>query len=166
MEQYLRVAGIKEDSVVDGPGLRLVVFVQGCPHVCIGCHNPQTHDFNGGKDMKIKDIVTLTQNNPLLTGVTLSGGEPFCQSEQCAELAHQLKLLGYEIWCYTGFAFEHLSEIAKFNRSVKGLLLTIDVLVDGPYKQEMRDETLLFRGSKNQRLIVLENGKYKCEWTG
>lgn len=160
----MRVSGIVHDSTVDGPGLRTVVFVQGCPHNCEGCHNPQSHDFNGGTEMTVAEVVASIQSNPLVGGVTISGGEPFCQPEECLALAQDAKDLGHEVWCYTGFSYEHLMTISKFNRAVRNLLQNIDVLVDGPYIPQERDETLLYRGSSNQRILKMRNGKSAGEW--
>ena len=101
----IRIAGLVNDSIVDGPGFRFSVFTQGCPHHCPGCHNPQTHDFNGGKDMETEEIVRQFSQNPLLDGITLSGGEPFCQCDACAELAGAAKKLGLNVWAYSGYSF-------------------------------------------------------------
>lgn len=149
----IKVSGIIKESIVDGPGIRLVVFVQGCPHHCKGCHNPQTHDFDGGKDILIKDIVDEINKNPLLSGVTFSGGEPFCQAKQLTELAKEVHKYGLNIITYTGYEFEYL--IGHFNdkNSWYELLENIDILIDGPFMLEERSLDLKFRGSKNQRVI-------------
>lgn len=153
MGKILSIAGIQNDSVVDGPGFRLTVFTQGCPHKCPGCHNPQTHPFEGGSDMDTDEIFEMIKQNPLLRGVTLSGGEPFCQPEPLAQLAKQVHGIGKDVVCFTGYTLEQLLE--KDNPFVKELLEQIDILIDGPYIEQQRNLSLLFRGSENQRLIDL-----------
>ena len=106
----LRIAGTANDSFVDGPGIRFTIFTQGCPHNCKGCHNPQTHDFNGGELVDTAELLEKAKANPLLDGVTFSGGEPFCQAEALAELGKELKAAGLNIITYTGYTFEHLYE--------------------------------------------------------
>ena len=153
----MRIAGIVQDSIVDGEGIRLTVFVQGCPHACPGCHNPETHDFNGGRMVDTSEIIAMLDVNPLLDGVTLSGGEPFCQSEECKIIADAAHERGLNVWCYTGYTCD---ELIKFGDPYDiALLGSIDVLVDGRYMEEQRTLELPFRGSRNQRIIVLRNGK-------
>lgn len=147
----LNVAGIQNDSITDGPGLRFVLYVQGCPHHCVGCHNPQTHPFEGGKKIMIDQIVQRVRMNPLLSGITFSGGEPFCQATPLGILAEMLRSFGYEIAVYTGFVFEEL--IDRKNPNVMELLQQTDILVDGPFVHSLRDRMLLFRGSRNQRIL-------------
>lgn len=147
----LNVAGIEEDSITDGPGLRFVLFVQGCPHHCKGCHNPETHEFGVGTDYSIEYLFNRIKRNPLQSGVTFSGGEPFCQPEGLALLARMLKDAGYHTASFTGFTFEQL--IGSENPAVRELLNNLDILVDGPYIEELRDLELRFRGSSNQRII-------------
>ena len=146
----IKISGIVRESIVDGPGFRLAVFVQGCPHGCPGCHNPQTHDFEGGAWMNTADVVDMALENPLLDGITLSGGEPFCQPLPCADIARQAHAAGLNVWSYSGFTFEQL-----FNGDAgqRELLAQLDVLVDGPFVLEKRTLELRFRGSSNQRLI-------------
>lgn len=145
-----RIAGIADDSIVDGPGLRLTVFVQGCPHRCPGCHNPQSHDFSGGTLADTEEILAQMRDNFLLDGVTLSGGEPFAQAEACTEIARGARAAGLNVWCYTGYWFEDLLEGAGEWRA---LLEAIDVLVDGPFVLGQRSLDLRFRGSSNQRVL-------------
>ncbi|MBO5364276.1 MAG: 4Fe-4S cluster-binding domain-containing protein, partial [Clostridia bacterium] len=108
-----RISGIEPESIVDGPGIRYVIFVQGCPHHCPGCHNPQTHDFEGGKEQDFASILTEIDKNPLLSGVTFSGGEPFCQAEALAELGKRIKGRGLNLVCYSGYTFEELLRMGK-----------------------------------------------------
>lgn len=148
----LRIAGTVNDSIVDGDGLRFTVFTQGCPHHCKGCHNPQTHDFNGGEITDTSLLLEKIKGNPLLDGVTFSGGEPFCQAEQLAELGRQIKKLGLNIVTYTGYTFEQL--YAERDKNGWGDLLSVtDILIDGQFVEELKDWEVKFRGSSNQRYI-------------
>ena len=149
----IRIAGVVRESIVDGPGLRFTVFCQGCPHHCEGCHNMATHDFAGGYDCEISRILEAIDENPLLDGVTFSGGEPMCQPEAFYNLAVQVKERGLNIVTYTGFTYEELITMGESNIGVKKLMDLTDILVDGRFVLEERDLTLPFRGSANQRLI-------------
>lgn len=146
----IRISGIVNDSVVDGPGFRLAVFTQGCPHHCAGCHNPQTHDFEGGREIDTQEIIEKLRGNPLLDGITLSGGEPFCQGAACAELASAAHALGLNVWTYSGYTYEQL---LAGDAEQRALLAETDVLVDGLFVLPQRTLELRFRGSANQRLI-------------
>ena len=146
-----RIFGTAEDSIVDGPGIRNVVFVQGCPHHCEGCHNPESHDFQGGREADTAEIIAQMKGNPLLDGLTLSGGEPMCSPEACAELAAAAKASGLSVWCYTGYTWEFLMREGDPRRLE--LLRRLDVLVDGPFLLAERSLELKFCGSRNQRLI-------------
>lgn len=146
----IRIAGIVNDSIVDGPGLRLTVFAQGCPHRCPGCHNPQSHDFDAGELRDTESILQMARDNILLDGITLSGGEPFCQPEACAEIARGAHAAGLNVWCYTGYTFEEL--LAGDDRWME-LLRNVDVLVDGPFLLKQRSLDCHFRGSLNQRIL-------------
>ncbi|WP_313757340.1 anaerobic ribonucleoside-triphosphate reductase activating protein [Tissierella sp.] len=145
----IRIAGIEEESIVDGPGIRLVVFTQGCSHNCIGCHNPETHSFYGGKLIDIDDIVNMIIQNPLLDGITLSGGEPFEQATECSILAEKVKNMGLNVVTYTGYTFEEILRNDKFRE----LLLQTDILIDGKFDISKKSMMLQFRGSTNQRII-------------
>ena len=151
----IRVAGLSPESIVDGKGIRFVVFTQGCPHKCKGCHNPSTHDFNGGTEYDTEDIINMFEHSPLITGITLSGGEPFAQWEACLELAKRAKEADLSVWCYTGYRF---SEVVN-----NPLMKYIDVLVDGRFDESLRSLDLRYRGSLNQRVIhvprSLDKGK-------
>lgn len=146
----MRIAGIVNDSIVDGPGFRLAVFAQGCPHHCPGCHNPQTHNFDGGQETDTDEIIARMRENPLLDGVTLTGGEPFCQSAACAEVARAAHAAGLNVWSYSGYTFE---ELLNGKEEWQVLLGELDVLVDGRFELEKRTLECRFRGSSNQRLI-------------
>lgn len=147
----LCLAGIVGDSITDGPGIRLTVFVQGCPHHCPGCHNPQTWPFAGGYTSTSEEVLAQIEANPLLGGVTFSGGEPFCQAAALLPLAEAIKNLGLELAVYTGYTFEELLNLP--DPAVKQLLALTDTLIDGPYLEAERNLELNFRGSANQRIL-------------
>lgn len=155
MESKIRLSGLAEESIVDGPGIRFTVFTQGCPHHCKGCHNPQTHDFSGGYDSTIEEIYEKFVENPLLSGITFSGGEPFCQPEPLYYLGLKIKELKKNIVVYTGYTLEQLEKLQERNPFIASLLSITDILIDGPYVEELRDLELLFRGSSNQRILYL-----------
>ena len=159
----LRVSGCVSDSIVDGPGMRYVVFVQGCPHRCPGCHNPQTHDFSGGYDADLDEIVRQIAGDPLMSGVTLSGGEPFCQAEALCVLGERIRALGKSIVVYSGYTYEQLIQKGESEPSVLRLLDLADLLIDGPYIEAQRDLSLQFRGSKNQRVIDLRGRSHAAK---
>lgn len=152
MAQKLKVSGIVEESVVDGPGIRFVVFTQGCPHCCKGCHNPQTHNPEGGFWMDTREILERFAENPLLTGITFSGGEPFLQAGPLCALAREVKNRGKDVVTYTGYTFEELLK-RTVNPMVTHLLAMTDILIDGPYIEALRDLSLQHRGSRNQRIL-------------
>lgn len=149
----IRIAGLVSDSIVDGPGIRYAIFTQGCAHECHGCHNPTTWDFNGGVEVDIDKIIDQIVSNPILSGVTLTGGDPFYQIDAALELTYKLKSLGINIVAFTGFTYEELLQMKETNPNLDRLLHNIDAIVDGPYIEEERDLTLHFRGSRNQRVI-------------
>lgn len=149
----LRIAGFERESVVDGPGIRFVIFAQGCPHHCPGCHNQTTWSFEGGEEHRIDSLLELVRENRLLKGVTFSGGEPFAQAEGFALLGEKIKEQGLDIVTYTGYTFEEILSLAEKEPGFRKLLEVSDYLVDGPYLEEERDLELPFRGSRNQRFI-------------
>ncbi|NLD18792.1 MAG: anaerobic ribonucleoside-triphosphate reductase activating protein [Clostridiales bacterium] len=149
----LRIAGIVRESIVDGPGIRFVVFCQGCPHGCGGCHNPESHDFDGGQECSIERLVQEIDKNPLLAGVTFSGGEPLCQPEGLLELAKEIKKRDLSITLFSGYTYEEITIKAEEAETVFQLLRLTDILIDGRFVQELRDLTLQFCGSSNQRVI-------------
>lgn len=153
MKNTLRLAGVIKESIVDGPGIRFVIFCQGCSHGCPGCHNPETHDPKGGIEYDFDKILDAITANPLIKGVTFSGGEPFEQAEGLALLAERIREKGYDIWTYSGYTFEQLWERAKTDPAVKKLLEGCSVLIDGPFVEEKKTLNLPFRGSSNQRII-------------
>lgn len=153
----VRLAGIEEESIVDGPGLRLSLFTQGCPHHCHGCHNPETHAFDTGTFYTLRTLLDLYDENPLLQGMTFSGGEPFVQAEILSVLGKAIHDRGGDIVTYTGYTFEFLVETIRLNtpqaHAWQALLAETDILIDGPYVEELRDLELTFRGSSNQRVL-------------
>lgn len=149
----LRLAGVAPESIVDGPGLRLTIFTQGCPHHCAGCHNPETHPEAGGSAYSLEEIVHQYKENPLLSGITFSGGEPFLQAGPLARLGALIRSLGGNIVTYTGYTLGRLLELARRSADIAALLLVTDLLVDGPFIQSLASLELPFRGSSNQRLI-------------
>ena len=163
----LQIAGIIDDSMVAGEGMRLTVFTQGCPHHCPGCHNPATHDFRGGRETTTEAILAEVDANPLLAGITFSGGEPFMQPAPLARLAREIHARGLTVWSYTGFTLEELQQ--RCNPAINALLAEVDVLIDGRFLEEQRDLTLAFRGSSNQRIIDMHHwrktGKIKLLYT-
>lgn len=159
------ISGFAPNSITDGPGLRFTVFCQGCIHNCPGCHNPETHPFGTGEKYRVEDIYKMIKKDPLVKGVTFSGGEPFCQREAFCRLAQLLKADGYEIAAYTGFLFEDLIK-DKTDAKYK-LLEYLDILIDGPFILAQRSLDAGFKGSLNQRVInvpaSLEKGEVVLE---
>ncbi len=145
----LRIAGAVQESIVDGPGIRYVIFTQGCPFHCKGCHNEQSWDLKGGLEVSLGVLYDEMASNPLVTGVTFSGGEPFIQPEPLTVFAKIAKSHGYSLWSYTGFTFDKLLQDPKR----RALLELLDVVVDGPFVIEKKSLQLDFRGSSNQRII-------------
>ena len=144
---------LQKDSIVDGEGLRTVIWTQGCPHHCYGCHNPDTHSFDGGITVNVDDIKRELSTLKEQTGITFSGGDPMCQVEPCimiAKYAHTLKL---DVWCYTGYTYDQILEMSQTNPLYLDFLNQIDVLVDGPFMIKQKSLNLKFRGSSNQRVI-------------
>ncbi|MDR2124475.1 MAG: radical SAM protein [Desulfovibrio sp.] len=154
MGHSIRLNGIVEESIVDGPGLRFVVFMQGCPHRCRGCHNPGTHDPAGGYNADTDDILVQFGANPLTAGLTLSGGEPFLQARAACVLSEQVKRAGKSLVVYTGYLCEDLVRSAVRDKDIRRLLHLTDILVDGPYMQELRSPDAAFKGSANQRVLM------------
>lgn len=153
----MRIANTISDSIVDGPGLRFTVFTQGCPHRCPGCHNPETHSTGGGHEVSVEELAGQMRANPLLDGLTLSGGDPFLQGEACACLGRLAHEIGLNVWTYTGYTYEAL--LAGGNPAHLALLEATDVLVDGPFVMSLKSYAARFRGSSNQRLIDVKRSR-------
>ena len=156
----MRLSGITPESLVDGPGLRYVIFTQGCPHQCPHCQNPETWDTEAVKEYSTRQVIRmLKQQKKTKQGVTFSGGEPFLQAAELAEVAQAARQMGWDVVTYTGFTYEEL--IADNNGGVKALLCASDILIDGKYVHALRDIALKFRGSSNQRVIDLAKTREK-----
>ena len=150
----VRLAGnIQPDSIVDGEGIRVVVWMQGCSHNCRGCHNPNTHSFDGGFLSDTEEVKKEISKSKSITGVTLSGGDPMFQIEASLDIAKFAHKIGLNVWCYTGYTFEQLLAIARVNPKMLDLLKELDVVVDGKFILEEKSADVKFRGSKNQRII-------------
>lgn len=149
----LQIAGIIKESIVDGPGIRLVIFTQGCPHHCKGCHNQSSWDLNGGKMYPISRILSEIKKNPLLDGVTFSGGEPFLQAFPLSILGKEIQSLGLNLMTYTGYTWENLNVMMIDQPEIQALLKVTDWLVDGPFEEAQKSIELRFRGSSNQRIL-------------
>lgn len=142
-------SSLQPDSIVDGEGIRTVVWTQGCSHNCKGCHNGSTHDFNGGDLVEVDEVIDELSKIKGQDGITLSGGDPMFQAEACLEIAKAAHDMGLNVWCYTGFTYE---EVIK-NSKMKKLLEEVDVLIDGKFILEEKSYDIYFRGSRNQRVI-------------
>lgn len=153
----LRIAGIEAESFVDGPGIRFSIFTQGCKHHCLECHNPQTHDFNGGHLISLAEILSMIEENPLLDGVTFSGGDPMEQAATLVPLAREIKERGLNLVVFTGYTYEYIVAHQEQRPDCMELLTFADILVDGPFVLAQRSLSLKFRGSKNQRLIDVQS---------
>lgn len=158
----LRIAGIVNDSIVDGVGMRFTIFVQGCPHHCSGCHNPQTHDFSGGKDTTTEELLSKIKANPLLDGVTFSGGEPFCHASVLAALGKEIHAMGLNIVTYTGYTFEELIAGSSNHPEWTELLRETDILIDGRFEESLKSYDIRFRGSTNQRYLDAKASLEQC----
>jgi anaerobic ribonucleoside-triphosphate reductase activating protein len=159
METTLRILDIVEDTMVDGPGFRTAIYCAGCNHRCPGCHNPQSWDFSGGRDVTVEELMRIVVADPFTRGVTFSGGDPMYQAAGFAELARRIhRQTQKDVWCFTGFTFESLIQPEQ-----RELLAELDVLVDGPFVKALHDSDLLFRGSSNQRIIDVQASMYSGE---
>lgn len=148
----LRVAGIISDSIVDGPGVRYVIFTQGCAHKCPGCHNPQTHDYKGGTLVSFAEILADVESYKYIKGITFSGGEPLDQPEALKDFIQGFKDKGYHILVFSGYTFEQIMANSEKAQAIK----RADILIDGKFDLNLRALSLKFRGSSNQRIIDLQ----------
>jgi anaerobic ribonucleoside-triphosphate reductase activating protein len=154
----IRIAGIINDSIVDGPGIRFVIFCQGCIHNCENCFNAETHSFEGGNEIESKEIIEQIVKNPLISGITFSGGDPMEQADKCSWIANEVKKLGLNVWAYTGYTFEYILDNMNKRKGWYDFIKNIDILVDGKYEEKNRNLLLAFRGSSNQRIIDVQKG--------
>ena len=150
-------ADLQPDSVVDGEGIRTVIWTQGCPHKCRGCHNPSTHDFEDGLLVDVEEVKKELAKIKYQNGITFSGGDPLCQPEACLEIANFAKSIGMNVWCYTGFLFEELLN----KPDCLNFLNYVDVLVDGKFDNNLKSYSAKYRGSKNQRIINVKSSLKK-----
>lgn len=159
----LRLFGEVKESITDGPGLRYAVFTQGCPHYCPGCHNPESHSFTDGYLVSEEALIEQILSNPLLDGVTFSGGEPFMQAKELTTVASAVKENGLSVIVYSGYTFEELLELSVVREGYMDLLKNTDILIDGRFEADKKSLNLRFRGSTNQRAIdipkTLEKGE-------
>lgn len=156
MNKTVRLAGIAYESLVNGPGMRRVFFAQGCKHNCEGCFNPETHDFSGGEEKNMDDLIKDVLKNKMIKGITFSGGDPIEQAGKFSYMAKAFKDSGLNIWCYTGYTFEELLRKRKEDKGIEELLNNVDVLVDGRFEINNKKDGLRFKGSMNQRIINVE----------
>lgn len=154
----MQISGITYESLVDGPGIRVVIFVQGCDLDCPECHNPDSHARGGGREYTVREVMRLMKKpgpaRKMVKGVTFSGGEPFLQAGDCAQIALEAKRIGWDVTTFTGYTYEELKR--REDADIQALLDLTDYLIDGPYIHEQRDLDLKFRGSANQRIIDME----------
>lgn len=153
LDKSIRLSGIIYESLVNGPGLRRVLFSQGCKHNCKGCFNPSTHCYDGGELKNMDELLDDIRKNPMLKGITFSGGDPFEQASKFAYMAKKIKETNLNIWCYTGYTFEYIFEHRNEHEGWEQLLNNIDVLVDGKFEEDKKSNKLKYRGSSNQRII-------------
>ncbi|MBQ9697573.1 MAG: anaerobic ribonucleoside-triphosphate reductase activating protein [Acidaminococcaceae bacterium] len=151
----VRIAGSKKHSSVNGPGVRYVLFLQGCPHHCPGCQNPETHDPAGGTERNVDEVIQDILQTKYLDGLTLSGGDPLMQPEAVIAITGAAKKAGLNIWLYTGWTFEQIQKGAAGDKAKEALAL-LDVLVDGPFVEKLKTGNAIWRGSDNQRLIDVQ----------
>lgn len=156
MEKIRLSAPLQQESIVDGEGLRAVIWTQGCKHRCPSCHNPQTHNFNGGYLEDIENLNQEISSLKVIDGITFSGGDPMFQPRACALIAECAKKNGLNIWAYTGFTYEQLMKMSEDNKDILKFLENIDILVDGRFELENKSLTLTYRGSTNQRIINVQ----------
>ena len=159
MDNSIRLAGIAYESLVNGPGMRRVFFTQGCRHNCEGCFNPETHDFSEGYLWNMEELIEGVKKNPLLKGITFSGGDPFEQGDKVAYMASCFKSMGLNVWSYTGYTYEYIMEHMNEHEGWKELMESLDVLVDGTFQQALKQEGLRYRGSLNQRIIDVQKSR-------
>lgn len=165
----IRIAGLIQESIVDGPGIRYVVFAQGCRHNCAGCHNPHTHSFEGGTMVDLEVILHQIKGNPLLDGITLSGGEPLEQAGVFVELVRAVRKMDLNVMIYSGYTYEEIMSNSPLFPDGKRLLQYGHILVDGRFMKDKQDYRLAFKGSRNQRIIDLVKTRQMGEiilWTG
>lgn len=154
-------SNLQKDSIVDGEGIRAVIWTQGCPHHCPSCHNPETWDYNGGFLEDVEDLKKEINSLDDEVGVTFSGGDPFEQALACSMLAKYIHSVKLNVWCYTGYTYEQLMKKSEEDPHIMDFLREIDVLVDGRFVLKLKSYDIKFRGSKNQRIIDVKKSLKK-----
>lgn len=152
-DKKIRLAAILPESLVNGKGIRRVLFAQGCPHNCKGCFSPHTHSYTEGALIDMDEIIEDIRKNPMLRGVTFSGGDPWEQADKFAYIAERVREFGLDVWCYTGYTLEYILNNQHKRKGWSELLKNIDVLIDGKFEEDKKASDLKFRGSSNQRII-------------
>lgn len=147
---------LQADSIVDGEGIRTVIWTQGCPHNCLGCHNPHTFNYKGGFELEVKDIIKEIKTLELQDGITFSGGDPMEQAEACSVIAKAVKENNLTTWAYTGYTFEELLEKGKSDNSINEFMKYLDIIIDGPFILSEKSFDIYYRGSRNQRIIDVQ----------
>ena len=163
MEKKIRLAGIAYESLVNGPGIRRVFFSQGCKHNCKGCFNPDTHDFQGGEERDMDELIKDVLDNPILKGVTFSGGDPLERAEEFSYMAKKFKENGLNVWSFTGYTFEYILDHLDDRKGWREFINNIDVLIDGKFDENKMENGIKFRGSSNQRIIDVPESLRKKE---
>ena len=153
MGKKIRLAGIAYESLVNGSGMRRVFFSQGCRHNCKGCFNPDTHDFQGGEERDMDELIKDVLDNPILKGVTFSGGDPLERAEEFSYMAKKFKENGLSVWSFTGYTFEYILDHLDDRKGWREFINNIDVLIDGKFDENKMEDGIKFRGSSNQRII-------------
>ena len=154
-------AYLQSDSIVDGEGIRTVIWTQGCPHHCLGCHNPETWSFDDGAEVDLEEVYEIIDELEGQDGITFSGGDPFMQPKACAEIARYARSKGLNIWSYTGFYYEELIKLSEKNKDIMDFLKELDVLVDGRFILDKKSFNCIFRGSTNQSVIDVKQSLKK-----
>ena len=159
----LSVPKIQSDSIVDGEGIRSVIWFQGCSHNCPGCHNPETHDFKAGYEFDVEEVKEWIRELEFQQGVTFSGGDPMMQVDALIELAKEVHACNMNVWVYTGFTYEEIMKMSESNPKYMEVLKEIDILVDGKFVLAKKSFDVAFRGSSNQRIIDVKKSLEKNE---
>ena len=165
LETKIRLFGVANDSIVDGPGLRYSIYTQGCPHHCAGCHNPESWAFDGGEVTTVGALIDDIQKNKLIHDVTISGGDPFVQARPVSILVKELKKRDFSVWIYSGWTYEELQKKAEEDEAISEILNYVDVLVDGRFEESLKSLDLKWKGSSNQRVIDMNKTREKDRLT-
>ena len=165
LETKIRLFGVANDSIVDGPGLRYSIYTQGCPHHCAGCHNPESWSFDGGEVTTVGALIDDIQKNKLIHDVTISGGDPFAQAKPVSILVQELKKRDFSVWIFSGWTFGELQKKSEAEKAISEILKNVDVLVDGRFEECLKSLDLKWKGSSNQRVIDMNKTREKDQLT-